>query len=90
MSDNSKDLFEDLKGLMTEQLREAYMEGAHKGSVTTCAILYATMKAAGLEEEDLLFALLKDIAHQHGCDDLAAIADELQSKVAPTSNESLS
>jgi hypothetical protein len=88
MSDNN--LFDGLKDLMREQMKEAYMEGAHRGSVTTCAVIYQTMKADGLEEDNFLFLILKDLAHQHGCDNLAEEAEKLQNKVAPASNELLS
>lgn len=88
MSDNN--LFEGLKDLMREQMKEAYMEGAHHGSVTTCAVIYRTMEAAGLEEDNFLFLILKDLAKQHGCDDLVEVADKLQSRGTPASNEPLS
>lgn len=88
MSDNN--LFDSLKDLMREQMKEAYMEGAHQGSVTTCAVIYQTMKAAGLEEDNVLFLILKDLAKQNGCDNLAEVADKLQSKGTPTSDEPLS
>lgn len=88
MSDNN--LFDGLKDLMREQMKEAYMEGAHRGAITTCAVIYQTMKAAGLEEDNFLFLILKDLAKQHGCDDLAEVADKLQSKGTPASNEPLS
>lgn len=78
--DTPKNLFEDMKEMLREQVKEAYMEGAHQGSITTCAILYQTMKVAGLEEGNLLFELLKDIAKQHGCEDLPAVAEKLQTK----------
>lgn len=88
MSDNN--LFDSLKDLMREQMKEAYMEGAHQGSVTTCAVIYQTMRAAGLEEDNVLFLILKDLAKQNGCDNLAEVADKLQSKGTPTSDEPLS
>jgi tRNA threonylcarbamoyladenosine modification (KEOPS) complex Cgi121 subunit len=88
MADNN--LFDGLKEAVQRQIKEAYMEGAHHGATTTCAIIYQTMKAAGLEEDNFLFLILKDLAKQHGCDDLAEVADKLQSKGTPASNELLS
>jgi tRNA threonylcarbamoyladenosine modification (KEOPS) complex Cgi121 subunit len=83
MSDNS--VFSELKELMQQQIKEAYMEGVHKGAETTCAIIYQTMKMAGLEEDNFLFYILNDIARQHGCEDLPALAEKIQNK-EPTSN----
>ena len=91
MSGNDKNnLFDGLKDLIREQLKDAYMEGAHHGATTACAIIYQTMKTAGLEEENFLFYILKDLAQQHGCEDLSALADSMQKKTPPTSNEILS
>ena len=73
-------LFGELRELMQQQMKEAYMEGIHKGAETTCAIIYQTMKMAGLEEDNILFYMLNDIARQHGCEDLAATAAKLQPK----------
>ena len=78
MSGNN--LFDELKELMQQQIKEAYMEGIHKGAEITCATVYQTMKIAGLEEDNFLFYILKDIARQHGCEDLAAAAAKLQPK----------
>lgn len=78
-------LFDGLKDMMRKQTKDAYIEGAHRGSITTCAIIYATMRAAGLEEDNFLFYILKDLAKQHGCEDLPALAEKMQNK-EPTSN----
>lgn len=75
-----QNLFNDIKAELQKQVKEAYMEGAHQGAITTCAILYQTMRTAGLEEENLLFMLLKDLAKQHGCEDLPAVSEKLQTK----------
>lgn len=83
MNDNG--VFSELKELMQQQIKEAYMEGVHKGAEVTCAIIYQTMKMAGLEEDSLLFYVLKDLAKQHGCEDLPALAEKMQNK-EPTSN----
>jgi hypothetical protein len=88
MSDNN--LFNGLKDLVKEQFKEAYMEGSHYGATTTCAIIYQTMKTAGLEEDNFLFYILKDLAKQHGCENLPMLAENLRNKTAIPSEENLS
>ena len=83
-------LFGEIKELMRQQMKEAYIEGIHKGAETTCAIIYQTMKIAGLEEDNFLFHMLKDLARQHGCEDLAATAAKLQPKTENSSDSILS
>lgn len=77
---DNKDIFSDIRATLQKQIKEAYMEGAHQGAITTCAIIYETMTNAGLEADNFLFYMLKDIAHQHGCEDLAAVAATLRNK----------
>lgn len=77
-------LFDGLKDIMREQMKDAYMEGAHRGSITTCAIIYATMRTAGLEEDNFLFFILKDIAKQHGCENLEAEAEKMRNNSSAT------
>jgi hypothetical protein len=86
--DNS--VFGELKELMQQQIKEAYMEGIHKGAEVTCAIIYQTMAIAGLEEDNFLFYILHDIARQHGCEDLAAAAAQLQPKTENSGDTILS
>ena len=85
MSDNN--LFGELKEIMQQQMKEAYMEGIHKGAEVTCAIIYQTMKMMGLEEDNFLFYVLNDIARQHGCEDLSALAEKMQNKEPTSSGE---
>ena len=85
MADNN--LFDELKETMQRQIKEAYMEGAHHGAATTCAIIYQTMKTAGLEEDNFLFYILKDLAKQHGCEDLSTLAEKMQNKEPTSSGE---
>ena len=72
-----KNLFEGMKEALQEQIKKAYMEGANQGAISACAIIYATMSAAGLEETNFLFDMLRDIARKHGCEDLAKVAAEI-------------
>jgi hypothetical protein len=88
MADNN--LFDELKETVQQQIKEAYMEGAHHGAATTCAIIYQTMKTAGLEEDNFLFYILKDLARQHGCEDLSTLAEKMQNKEPTASGEILS
>ena len=73
-------IYNDLKDAVQKQIKEAYMEGAHQGAITTCAIIYTTMRTMGLEEDNFLFDILRDLAKKHGCEDLAATAEELRAK----------
>jgi hypothetical protein len=68
---NEKDIFDGMKDALRKQLKEAYLEGANQGAISTCAIIYNTMTAVGLEEDNFLICMLKDIANQRGCEDLA-------------------
>jgi tRNA threonylcarbamoyladenosine modification (KEOPS) complex Cgi121 subunit len=81
MEDN-KDMFGGIRAALQQQIKEAYMEGAHQGAITTCAIIYETMTNAGLEANNFLIYMLKDIAHKHGCEDLAAVAVSLRNRAA--------
>lgn len=83
--DTPKNLFEDMKAELQKQIQDAFKEGARNGAVSTCATLYATMQIVGLEEDNLLFTLLKDIAKKNGCEDLPAVAAKLR-KQPPQTN----
>lgn len=87
---NDNNLFGEFRELIQRQIKEAYMEGIHKGAETACAVIYQTMKIAGLEKDNFLFYLLNDIAKQHGCEDLAAAAAKLQPKTEDSSDTILS
>ena len=80
MEIDNNDILSGIRTALQKQIKEAYMEGAHQGAVTTCAIIYETMTKAGLEEDNFLIYMLKDIAHQHGCEDLAAVASNMRNK----------
>lgn len=60
----------------------AYRDGIKQGTVTTCAIIYQTFSRAGLEADNLLFDMLRDLAKKQGdCDDLeATVAEIFQSR----------
>ena len=84
---NQTDLFSEFRELVIKQLKEAYIDGTHQGAISTCAVIYKTMKMAGLEEDNFLFHMLKDLAEKHGCKDIAATADQVGSKESLTSDE---
>lgn len=84
--DNYEQLMKDMRNFFQEEVKNAYLEGAHQGAITTCATIYATMRAAGLEEGNFLFTILKDCAHMHGCEDLEGVIQKLQ-KIQAESNE---
>jgi hypothetical protein len=42
------------------------------------------MRAAGLEEDNFLFLILKDIAKQHGCENLEAEAEKMRNNSSAT------
>lgn len=63
-------LMAETKQIVKDEIKNAFLEGAKAGSVSTCAVLYETFTKAGLEETNILFTLLKDIAQQNGCADL--------------------
>lgn len=90
MSENEKDFFSDFRELMIEQLKEAYIDGTHQGAISTCAIIYKTMKIAGLEEDNFLFYMLKDLAEKHGCKDLEATIEQIGNKASLSRDEILS
>ena len=81
---NDNNLFDGLRGLLRKQMHDSFMDGVKQGSITTCAIVYETMRAAGLEEDNFLFLMLKEMAKKHGCLDLAEEVAKMQNKETPT------
>lgn len=74
----NEEYFKKFKENFLQQIKDAYMEGAHQGAILTTAIIFTTMRKAGLEEDNILFDILKDIAKTHGCEDLPTYAKEFQ------------
>ena len=81
--DNQDKLTKDmeyLQGLIKAELENSWKEGFKSGAVLTCATLYGTFMTAGLEETNILYAILKDFAAKNGCDDLPTYAKNMINK----------
>ena len=40
---NEQQFVEDMKELVRQHIKDAYLEGVNRGAITTCAIIYSTM-----------------------------------------------
>ena len=69
-------LIADTKEIVKEQIKEAFLDGAKAGAIAVCRTLYETFTAAGLEADNVLFLMLKDIAKTNGCEDLVKYCEE--------------
>jgi vacuolar-type H+-ATPase subunit D/Vma8 len=79
--DNQDKLTKDIKTLkaaMQKELQDMYMKGYAAGAVSACGILYKTFQFAGLEESNMLFTILKDLAEKNGCKDLKAYVEDMK------------
>ena len=83
----NQDVFSSLRKAMEQRLKEAYLEGAHKGSITTCATLYHVLQIAGIKEPNIFYDIIKDIASKHGCEDLAAETSNLEKNIEEKEHE---
>lgn len=70
----------DSTAKLTTLLHDSYLEGAHQGAITTCALIYSLLEGTGLEKSNSFYALLEDIARTHGCTDLGAAAARLKAE----------
>jgi hypothetical protein len=59
-----------LKEMIMAEIEQSWKEGYKNGTIITCATLYRTLKIAGLEETNVLYDILKDMAKKQGCEDL--------------------
>ena len=69
-------LIADTREIVKEQIKEAFLDGAKAGAIGVCRTLYETFIAAGLEADNILFLILKDIAKTNGCEDLVKYCEE--------------
>ena len=77
---NQDNIIDGLREMVHKQISEAFLEGAHQGSITTCAVIYSTLLTAGLEADNFLFNILKDLAKQNGCENLHEVAERLRNR----------
>ena len=73
-----KNLFQDIKDFLEQEVKQAFLDGAKTGAISTCRVIYTTFTKAGLAEDNILFAILKDIAKHNGCDDLATYGEDAE------------
>ena len=67
---------EALREMTKAELKDMWIQGYNKGTISTCAILYKTFLMSGWDESNVLFVILKDMAERAGCKDInAAVAD---------------
>ena len=85
----NEEYFKKFKENLLEQMKDVYMDGVHQGSITTSAIIFSVMRKAGLEEHNILFDMLKDIAKTHGCEDLATYAENLETEKTKATKDNL-
>lgn len=77
MEKNLQEYMKQLALQITKEKQEMWRSGFAEGSVTTCAVLYKTLLAGGVEESNVIFLILKDIAAKQGCTDLKKIVEEI-------------
>ena len=78
---NEQQFVEDMKELVRQHIKDAYLEGVNRGAITTCAIIYSTMLYAVLEEGNIIYVILKDLAQQHGCNNLLAEVEKMKENI---------
>lgn len=66
----------NLKEMVNEQVKKAWKEGYSQGAIITCATLYKTFMKHGLDENNILFVILKDIAAANGCNDIKSVINQ--------------
>ena len=69
-------LIADTKEIVKTEIKNAFLDGAKAGAIGVCRTLYETFAAAGLEQDNILFLMLKDIAKANGCEDLVKYCEE--------------
>ena len=77
---NQKDKLEkdlgSLKEMVKAEIEKDWRDGFNAGSLNTCYVLYRTFQSVGLEETNMLFTILKDIAKNTGCEDLKKYVED--------------
>lgn len=67
-----------LQKTIKKQVSKAFKEGVDTGAIVTCATIYKTFLRTGLEESNILFTIIKDIAKGHKCEDLPAYIQKME------------
>ena len=63
-------VLDETKEAVKEEIKNAFLKGVDVGAVSACGIIYKTFTMAGLEPDNILFTIVKDIAEAHNCDNL--------------------
>jgi hypothetical protein len=61
---------EHLRGIIKTEMEKSWKEGYAAGVISACGVLYKTFQIAGLEGNNMLFTILKNLAEKNGCKDL--------------------
>ena len=72
MAENNKyeEALQAAKEQMKAQIEKTYKAGFADGAKITCATLYKTFLLGGLEKDNIIYDILRDIAKRHGCENL--------------------
>lgn len=79
---NEKDIFNELKDTLKKQLQEAYMAGTREGTLITVSTIYTVFANMGLEKDNILFDILRDIAQRNGCNDLESYTIKIKEEIS--------
>lgn len=79
---NEKDIFNELKNTLKKQLQEAYIAGTREGALVTVSTIYTVFANMGLEKNNILFDILRDIAQRNGCNDLESYAVKIKEEMS--------
>lgn len=81
------DVFSALEKAFQKQIHKAYIAGAHEGAISTASTLYTVLVNMGLEKDNIVFDILKDIAQRHGCNDLDAYSMKVKEEMLETKDK---
>lgn len=72
-------VLDETKEVVKEEIKNAFLQGVDTGAVSVCGIIYETFIKAGLESDNILFTIVKDIAAAHNCDNLEEYIEKRKS-----------
>ena len=78
---NEKDIFNELKDTLKKQLQEEYIAGTREGALVTVSTIYTVLTNIGLEKDNILFDILRDIAQRNGCNNLESYAIKIKEEI---------